>query len=88
MGHAVDAYYGMLKEARNVAPKYFQSYLNSLGIKDKYRGNIFGYDDIESYNQKVNIIKIVLIIMFGAFCTSIIITIAWGISRKIRTQKK
>ncbi|APE75518.1 hypothetical protein [Spiroplasma citri] len=88
MGHAVDVYYGMLKEARNVAPKYFQSYLNSLVIKDKYRGNIFGYDDIASYNQKVNIIKIVLIIMFGAFCTSIIISIAWGISRKIRTQKK
>ncbi|WP_348735670.1 hypothetical protein [Spiroplasma endosymbiont of Ammophila pubescens] len=88
MGHAVDAYYGMIKEARNVAPKYFKNLVNSLGIKGQYIGNIFGYDDIASYNQKVNIIKIVLIIMFGAFCTSIIIAVVWGTSRKIRSQKK
>ncbi|WP_338991557.1 hypothetical protein [Spiroplasma endosymbiont of Seladonia tumulorum] len=88
MGHAVDAYYGMIKEARNVASKYFKNLVNSLGIKGQYMGNIFGYDDIASYNQKVNIIKIVLIIMFGAFCTSIIIAVVWGTSRKIRPQKK
>ncbi len=88
MGHAVDAYYGMLKEARNVAPKYFKNIVNSLGIKGQYMGNIFGYDDIVSYNQKVKIIKIVLIIMFGAFCTSIIIAFVWGTSRKIINQKK
>lgn len=88
MGHAVDAYYGMLKEVRNVAPKYFKNLVNNLGIKGQYMGNIFGYDDIASYNQKVNIIKIFLIIMFGSFCTSIIIAVVWGTSRKIRPQNK
>lgn len=75
MGHAIDAYYGMIKKARNVAKKYFSSLLNNLGIKGQYKGNIFGYNNNIIYNKKINLIKIILIIIFGIFCVSIFIFI-------------
>ncbi|WP_425378653.1 hypothetical protein [Spiroplasma endosymbiont of Polydrusus pterygomalis] len=88
MGHAVDAYYGMIKEARNNAQDYFKDILDNIGVRGQYSGNIFGYDDVSSYNQKVNLIKIILIVIFGVVCTSIIIAVIWGARRKMPPQNK
>ncbi|WP_374696428.1 hypothetical protein [Spiroplasma endosymbiont of Polydrusus formosus] len=88
MGHAVDAYYGMIKEARNNAQNYFKNILYNIGVRGQYPGNIFGYDDISNYNQKVNLIKIILIVTFGVFCTSIIIAVIWGARSKLPPQNK
>ncbi|WP_425379742.1 hypothetical protein [Spiroplasma endosymbiont of Stenodema calcarata] len=89
MGHAVDVYYGMTESARANAANQFDNILNSLGIKGQYNVNVFGFDNIVNYDKKTNVIKIVLISVFGVLCASIIIAIIWStILRKTNRKKQ
>ncbi|WP_338964203.1 hypothetical protein [Spiroplasma endosymbiont of Sarcophaga carnaria] len=88
MGHAVDFYYGMITSDRTNAAKKFSNILNELGIKGVYSGNVFGYDNIINYNTKASAMKIALIVIFGVFCVSIIISIIWSTARRKATRKK